>query len=282
MNFDYYGDQVEFAFAVGPDASNPTAAYPIVDWEWESEVPSDPNSLLSDLGSDVGVVHLGAPVTGVTPMSIGTLSDADIGKRFTILGYGIQNNYEEDGTRKAGSLTLRGFGGNYADYVFGGLEGFLKGAQSMPDFAGLPEWYLIEIYAELTLLPEYQAFLGGRPGDAQPCFGDSGGPLIAMRNGVRTVFGNVTSGLGSNRLICDFGAVFAVFGPATQTFLQRALSWVDPCAGVTVKGYCDGDLAIRCTARNEGQRRLSETDCGLLGQTCGLDSTGTVACVDPI
>jgi len=281
MDLDSSSLYTDVGFAVGPDASNPTAVYPIVDWEWETEVPGDPNSLLSDLGSDVGVAHLGSTVTGVTPMAIGTLNASDIGNRFTALGFGIQNNNSDDGTRKAGSLTLRGIGGNYADYLFGSLDGFLKGAQKMPDFAGLPDWELTEIYDELNLLPEYQAFLGGRPGDAQPCFGDSGGPMVAVRNGQRTVFGNVTSGLRSTRLICDWGAVFAVFGPATQAFLQNALAWVDPCGGVTVKGKCDGDLAIRCTNRLEGQRRLSETDCGLLGQTCGLDETATVACVDP-
>jgi len=280
-NLDQMSQYIEVGFAVGPDAWNPTAVYPIVDWEWESEVPGDPYSLLADLGSDVGVAHLGAPATGVTPMSIGVLSEADIGKRFTALGYGMQNNYGDDGTRKAGSLTLRGIGGNYADYLFGSFEGFLNGAKLMPDFAWASEWELAQIYDELYLLPEYQAFLGGRPGDAQPCFGDSGGPMVAVRNGQRTVFGNVTSGLASNRLICDWGAVFAVFGPATQAFLQNALAWVDPCEGVTVKGFCNGDLAIRCTNRLEGERRLSETDCGLLGQTCGVDSTGTVACVDP-
>jgi hypothetical protein len=281
MDLDSISQYTDVGFAVGPDASNPTAVYPIVDWEWETEVAGDPNSLLSDLGSDVGVAHLGATVTGVTPMAIGTLNKSDIGSRFTALGFGMQNNNGDDGTRKAGSLTLRGIGGNYADYLFGNLEGFLKGAQNMPDFAGFPESELIRIYDELNLLPEYQAFLGGRPGDAQPCFGDSGGPMVAMRNGQRTVFGNVTNGLRSTRLICDWGAVFAVFGPATQTFLQNALAWVDPCGGVTVQGKCDGDLAIRCTNRLEGQRRLSETDCGLIGQTCGRDATGTVACVDP-
>jgi hypothetical protein len=274
-------ERIEFGFAVGPNATSPSAVYPIVDWESEQTVPGNPYSLLSDLGSDVGVVHLGTAVTNVTPMAIGSLGEADVGKRYSVLGYGDQNNYEDNGTRKAGSLTLRGFGGNYADYAFGGLEGFLKAAKSMPDFQGYPDDELTMIYGELELLPEYQAFLGGKAGDAQPCFGDSGGPLVGMVGGVRTVFGNVTSGFASSRLICDFGAVFAMFGPATRSFLQNALAWVDPCAGVSVKGRCDGDLAVRCTSRLEGTRRISETDCGLLGQTCGLDSTGTVACVDP-
>lgn len=281
IDLDYYGESVEVAFAVGPDAYNPKAVYPIVDWDWESEVAPDTSSYLADLGSDVGVAHLSTPVPGVTPLTIGALSDADIGRRFTAVGYGLQNNNYEDGTRKAGSLTLRGIGGNYADYAFGGLEGFLKAARTMPAFEGYPDYYLEEIYYELNLLPEYQAFLGGMRGDAQPCYGDSGGPLIAMSNGQRTVFGNVTSGFGSSRLRCDFGAVFAVFGPSTRDYLAEALQWVDPCIGTTVQGHCEGDLAVRCTSRSEGKRRLSETDCGLLGQTCGLDENGAAACVDP-
>lgn len=276
----YYSTEV--AFAVGPNARNPVATYPIVDWDWESAVPADYNNLLGDLGSDVGVAHLGTPVTGITPLAIGSLTETDVGKRFTALGYGVQNNYETNGTRKAGTVTYRGNGGNYADYAFGGLEGFLKVAPTMPAFAGYPEYYLIELYDQLNLIPDYQGFFGGKCGDAQPCYGDSGGPIIATRNGVRTVFGNITNGFGSSRLICDYGAVAAIFGPLTLAYLDETLQWVDPCEGVTVKGYCSGDLAIRCTDRLEGERRLSETDCGLLAQTCGLDETGTVACVDPV
>ncbi len=280
-DLEYYYN-AEVGFAVGPDAYHPTAVYPIVDWDWESAVPGDYYNLLGDLGSDVGVAHLGKPATGVTPMAIGTLTAADVGKRFTALGYGIQNNYEDHGTRKAGSVTLRGTGGNYADYAFGGLEGFLRVAPTMPAFTGLPEYYLVELYDRLNLIPDYQAFFGGKCGDAQPCYGDSGGPIISIRNGVRTVFGNITNGFGSSLLVCDFGVVAAIFGPLTLSYLEESLQWVDPCANVTAQGHCSGDLAIRCTNRLEGERRLSETDCGLLGQTCGVDETGAVACVDPV
>ncbi|HMA95648.1 MAG TPA: trypsin-like serine protease [Polyangiaceae bacterium] len=276
-----YMSNIEVGFAVGPDASNPTAVYPIVDWDWESNVPADYNQLLGDLGSDVGVAHLGEAVEGVTPFAVGTLSEADLEKRFTALGYGIQDNDYTNGTRKAGSVTLRGTGGNYADYAFGGLEGFLAVAPTMPSFEGLDPVYLTEIYYSLNLIPEYQAFFGGRCGDAQPCYGDSGGPIVAMRNGARTVFGNITNGMGSSRLVCDYGVVAAIFGPLTQSYLEDSLAWVDPCADVTVNGHCDGDVAVRCTNRREGARRLSQTDCSLIGQTCGLDPQQNAACVDP-
>jgi hypothetical protein len=279
QNLDYMGE-TEVAFAIGPDARNPTKLYTVVDYSWEAKVPADYSSIFGELGSDVGVAHLSEAVRGVTPMAIGTLSTKDVGKRYTALGYGVQNNNEDNGTRKAGTVTYRGSGGNYADYAFGGLEGFLEVAPTMPDFAGVPEDYLIEIYSSLGLIPDYMGFFGGKCGDAQPCYGDSGGPIIGTKNGVKTVYGNVTNGLGSSRLICDYGAVAAVFGPVTKSYLEESLNWVDPCVGVSSKGYCDGDLAVRCTARGEGTRRVTETDCSLLDQTCGVDETGSVACVD--
>lgn len=277
MDIDYVR---EAAFAVGPDAYNPIAVYPVVDYEWESTVPADTSSLFGDLGSDVSVLHLGKAVSGVTPFSISSFKDADVGARFAVVGYGIQNNNGDDGTRKAGSMTLRGLGGNYADYAFGGFDGFKKVADEI-GLSGASEETLLYYYNAMKLIPEYQAFMGGKLGDAQPCFGDSGGPVVATRGGVRTVLGVVTGGMNSSRLICDWGGVFAAFGPATRAFLDQALLWVDPCTGITVEGSCSGDVAIRCTAPNEGRRRISETDCSMLGQTCGIDQTGHAACVDP-
>ena len=277
-----YLDESEVGFAVGPNAYHPTKVYSIVDYDWESQVPADYSTLFGELGSDVGVVHLSEPVANVTPMAIGTLTVKDVGKRFTALGYGVQDNLENYGTRKAGSVTYRGEGGNYADYAFGGMEDFLDVAPTMPAFSGLSEDELVEIYNALGLVPDYMGFFGGKCGDAQPCYGDSGGPIIGSRDGIKTVLGNITNGFGSSRLVCDYGVVAAIFGPLTKSFLKKSLKWVDPCAGVTSKGYCDGDLAVRCTKRSEGARRLTETDCGILDQTCGVDESGAVACVDPL
>lgn len=267
----------EAAFAVGPDANNPVAIYPIVDWEVEERIQSD--TRIWGNGSDVGVVHTETAVEGVTPLAVGVLDKTDVNTRFMGVGYGIQNNDGYNGTRKAGSLTLRGIGGNYADYAFGGFEGLENMSQQL-GLSDMPIESLQYYYDRMALIDSYQAFLGGKPGDAQPCYGDSGGPLVAMRNGVRTTFGVVTGGMGSNRLQCDWGAVYGVFGPLAMDVITRGLQWVDPCEGVSVAGKCQGNTALRCTARNEGKRRLSVTDCSLLGLTCGIEE-GQAACVDP-
>ena len=91
----------------------------------------------------------------------------------------------------------------------------------------------------------------------------------------------MSGGIYSRDLVCDFGAVYASFGPETVAFLEAARNWVDPCGGVTAKGSCDGDNATRCTTLAEGKRRLTVTDCSLFGQTCAVASDGTATCADP-
>ena len=42
---------------------------------------------------------------------------------------------------------------------------------------------------------------------------------------------------------------------------------------------CDGDTVLRCTRRDEGERRSIETDCSLFGQTCALTPSNEAVCV---
>ena len=118
---------------------------------------------------------------------------------------------------------------------------------------------------------------GGFPGDAQPCFGDSGSSLVKYKDGKYVSYGVVSGGLGTDDLICDLGAVYATFGPEVATFLDQAKSWVDPCGDVDTRGTCDGNVAKRCTNMVEGRRRVVEFDCGLVGMECNT-LTGQVSC----
>jgi hypothetical protein len=52
------------------------------------------------------------------------------------------------------------------------------------------------------------------------------------------------------------------------------------CPLVPRTGTCDGTVAIRCAAANEGGRRVLSTDCADLDQVCGLDDTGAIGCID--
>ncbi len=211
-------------FALGPDAFHPWRTYPIVDWEGEPEVPANPASMFGSLGSDVGIARLGTPVTDTEPLGIGHLGNWERGHRFVVVGYGSNNDGGETGTRRAGRMTFRGMGGNYADYAFGGLAGLKAAAPGMPRFSALDDDGLLAAYRRMGLDPDYQAYFGGRPGDAQTCDGDSGAPFIARRGDSPQVVAIAGQGdFASDAHVCDFGSVAAVLGPKTRAFLGQAL-----------------------------------------------------------
>jgi len=152
--------------------------------------------------------------------------------------------------------------------------------ESRPD-GGVPDWLEQSIrdeYENTLLLPGYEAYVGNRPGDAQLCHGDSGSPLVREINGELVAYGVVSGGIFSNELVCDYGAVYATFGPETLTFLSAASVWIDACDGASVQGSCAGTNATRCTSFDEGVRRITVTDCSLLGQTCAVASDGSAVC----
>ena len=86
-------------------------------------------------GSDVGIVRLARPVADVRPLAVASLRRSDRGRRFRMVGYGARDDAGEFGLRQSGCITLRGIGGNYADYAFRDLEGFVTAAESSPEYA---------------------------------------------------------------------------------------------------------------------------------------------------
>src|SRR6185369_5697553 len=98
------------------------------------------------------------------------------------------------------------------------------------------------VYDASLLDKEYEVVTGGVPGDAQPCFGDSGSPLIRRSNGRNVAYGVVAGGIDSRDLVCDYGPVYASFGPETLAFLPKAQAWVDPCGDLTTQGTCAGSV----------------------------------------
>jgi hypothetical protein len=291
-------------FGIGPDGNNPARTVEVVDL---NAAPGRTGGVVG-MGRDVGVVYLAEPVNDIAPLELGSLEDRDVGTRFAAIGYGIQDNTGKAGTRKAGSVTVRARQGKLFELIFGSFEGFKQYFETGGDFGFLAELpgqldtpaqpppppppgggaepagaddYLRWIYDTTLLLDGYEGWVGDAPGDVQPCYGDSGSPLIKKVDGRLQVYGVVSGGFSSRSSICDFGAVYATFGPETRAFLDQAKGWVDPCGSVSRAGTCNGDVAARCTSLVEGQRRVTSTDCGLLAQTCGQDEQGAAACVDP-
>jgi len=324
-------------FAVGADAFAPEALYEVVAVEG---APGDQGGAIG-YGHDVGVMHL-AEAPAIEPLAFEPITEADVGKDYVAVGYGVQNNNYTFGTRRAGKVEVRATSGSIYASVFGSFEAFEEwySTGEVPSFPGgalgcLPpiarsleevttargrrgvagigaggaagaaggggeggaieepgpggsgggtwdddEW-LRDIYENTVLDAGYEVLVGGTEGDAQVCYGDSGGPLLSTKkNGKLVVRGVASATLSSNRLVCDLAGVHATFGPGVLEFLKEARRWKDPCKGISIEGQCKGSVARRCTAPDEGPRRLVELDCSLLGQVCAPQPDGTVGCSD--
>ncbi|AUX30804.1 MULTISPECIES: trypsin-like serine protease [Sorangium] len=283
-------------FGVGFDGTHPDRTVDIVEL---GRAPGHEGGFVG-FGRDVGVVHLDEEITDIAPAAMAALSDADIDTRFAAIGYGVQDNENTLGTRKAGSVTLRAREGKVLELMFGSFEAFVQWATTGDRSGHLArslaeteeegnegeaacdiDCLLRKHYDEAVLLAGYEALVGAGEGDAQPCYGDSGSPLVRTEGGRLRVYGVASGVIRTNQLACDYGTVYATLGPDVLAFAKKASTWSDPCGDTGIGGVCEGFTAKRCTALDEGPRRVTKTDCGLLGQTCGQDGTGAVACVDP-
>jgi Trypsin len=297
----YWDVNNKLVFAIGPDAYNPTAWYEVVDFEG---APGDVGGF-NFRGHDVGVLYLDVAVTDVEPVGLGSLTDEDVGEDFAGTGFGVIDNNQTSGVRRIGQLGLRALEGHTWELLLGGFEQFYQWYWGMPlppecvaedadgGIAIVPSpmpsdgGYVDCFYAEYARV-EYEAqrleatgefIAGGREGDAQPCYGDSGAPLLRADTDAGLIaYGVVNGGVGSPRQICDYGSVYAGFGSEVLEFLERAKDWVDPCGETNWDGSCDGSVAQRCTTPAEGKRRIVGFDCALVGLGCNVQGDGALGC----
>ncbi len=277
------------------NARTPSIKYRLVDVELGTPVTGGSIGI----GADVAV-FFADEVPAVEPIAVATapLATEDLGRVFYAIGYGTQNNLQDmgiapmTGTRKIGKLTLNAIDGKKFEQLFGTKEAFFENleglgldvTQCLADPMCGP--FVESLWAQ-SLFSPYEAFLGKRPGDAQVCHGDSGGPLIgtavdAQTHATKRLIHGVASNVWFTAEQRCFGNFYATFGPKVQEMLGQAQTWVDPCGDLSETGSCSGTVATRCTSPGEGRRRISEVDCAPLGLACGVVENGTVACVDPV
>lgn len=322
--FSYgFGYGYKVGFGIGPNGHAPERIVEIIDMD---RAPGDSGGFVG-YGHDVGVFYLGEAVTDITPLRFRAPTEAQVGKDFVAIGYGVQDNNGSYGTRRLGKVELRALEGRVFEILFGSFEAFYEwytGEPLPPDGGGEAgaggggtggaggtaggggtagaggepsggsgglggsgpggedDWiieYLRMIYETTVLDTGYEVIVGGTPGDAQPCYGDSGSPLLrANAAGELVIFGVVSGGLGSSTQVCDYGAVYATFGEGVDDFVRASRRYVDPCGGLSYTGTCDDTVARRCTNPAEGRRRLVEFDCALVGEACVVQSSGEVGC----
>ena len=277
-------------FALGPDASHPTAYATVIDLE---EAPGGTQGFARN-GHDVAVLHLlePLPLEGARPIKLGTLDDTQLGQEFAGIGYGQSDNHDTGKHRRIGGLKLRALEGRTYELLLGSFEAFfleLRGftlppecVQPTPEAAATELCKLVaadRVVYESTTLEQAGDMLLSSEGGGQPCFGDSGGPLLrANEAGELVAYGVVSGGVSSASLRCDHGAVYARFTPEVMTFLEQALLWQDPCQDLPAAGQCAGDTARRCSTLAEGKRRVIEINCATIGLHCGKDPDQGVTC----
>jgi hypothetical protein len=271
----------KLAWAAGPHANTPLELIPVVAAD---SSPGDVGGFVG-MGRDVAVAYLDHPTT-IPPAVPKPASEAAVGRSMVSIGYGVFSaGGTSDDQRRIGRETVAAQSGKVFEVMFGSFENFVEWAFTgqvtdedflasvAPDDPFLAQ--LRVLFDTQLLFDQHEAVTGLASPDTQSCFGDSGGPLAAFNAGHWETYGVVSGGLFSLRSACDFGTVFSTFGPDSLAFLQKAVTWTDPCADVTAQGQCDGNLATRCeTSLVAGIRRLKSEDCAAQGLTCIASDTG--------
>lgn len=276
----------------GPSVTEPIEQIPVAAVAF---APGNQGGFLG-IGRDVAVAHLDHPAS-VAFAEPALLSDEQLGQEMLSIGYGIFTpNGAQDGRRRVGSEAVAAIRGLAYEAIFGSFENFVEWAftgevTSVNFLQGFAPGDLLfalvlpglrQDYESTQLLDGYEAVTGRILGDTQTCSGDSGGPLAQRdADGTWRTYGVVSGGLYSARSVCDYGSVFAVFGPETLEFLDDAREWEDPCAEVSVLGECQGQRALRCqTSLLDEVRRPLQRDCAAAGLTCFLGPNGA-DCIEP-
>jgi hypothetical protein len=280
---------IDVSWARGADFNAPIERVPIAAF---ARSPLEQGGAFG-YGSDVAVVHLERPV-GVLPALPRPFTGDLLGQTLVTLGYGVSTaEGAVDGLRRSGRETVSAVDGNIYQAFFGDFETFVEwwvtGLTSNIDYLAViaenPSSVDLDAlaaeYASWLLLEQHEAVAGTAVDDTQSCTGDSGGPLGRVGDDGRfETFAVVSGGPRSASSICDYGQVFATFGPSTFPFLEAAASWIDPCGNVDARGECDGPVARRCqTSFANGVRQLVAEDCGAMDQSCALSLDGA-ACSD--
>lgn len=189
------------------------------------------------LGYDVGIAHLLEDVPASPAMAVPW--DAELlDTSLVTIGYGMATAWgPTGGMRRIGRETVVASEGALYEILYGDFESFveveLTGASTDQDYLGdaklrpLPDELDVmhRVYTQKSLIAEHEIVTRPGFGGTRSCRGDSGSPLLSVReDGGWAVHGVLSGGAGSARAECDFGEVYAVFGPATFPFIQDAVN----------------------------------------------------------
>jgi hypothetical protein len=213
------------AFAIGPDAFNPTAVIPITGYVNAPPAPAPEKGLLMDGGRDVAVAHLASAPAGVTPAKLGLFEEKMVRTSFDIAGYGVSNPEYFYGQKFVGKATARATSGKWYSLLFNGKETAFRSWY----FNDSPSAQRTEAEAKawwtgFKLESKYELLAGGLPGESVACHGDSGGPLLRGTTApTLTTYGVSFAVEGSIASGCALGGGYAVFNSNMLAFVKGAI-----------------------------------------------------------
>lgn len=213
------------AFAIGPDAFNPTAIIPITNYVNAPSAPGPERGLLQDGGRDVAVAHLASAPAGVTPAKLGLFEDKMVGTAFDIAGFGVSNPEYFYGQRFAGKATARAFNGKWYPLLFNDkYEAFRSWYFSDSPSAQRTEAEAKAWWKDYKLENKYELLAGGLAGESVACHGDSGGPLLrGTTASALTTYGVSFAVEGTISSACGLGGGYLVFNKKMLDFVKSAI-----------------------------------------------------------
>lgn len=243
---------------------------------------------LLGLGRDAAFYFLKEPVPAelAKPIAVRArpLDASDEGKKLVVVGYG----HGSKGTRTKGQSTLDSTTGRPYERAFDSEEAFrafVDAAKYPADVSASLHYHDAELTAEAYEVHGGLAKGGLAPGDAQACFGDSGGPLLERVGDHYELVGITTGG----EQACVLGTVYTAMGPELQDVLARSMaasppwSWACPPStgeGIfertTYKNACDGSKHVTCGYR----KNIEIEDCPAFGDgfSCVADELPSGRC----
>lgn len=264
--------------ATGPNLSAPRASVRVV---MARAAPGDLGGSVGQ-GRDVAVAVLDNPVS-IPSVELRAFPQEGLGVPFLTTGYGVHSPAGAlDGQRRLGRETVRATSGRLFEAVYGDFESYVEagltgrvGELDALALVGEGTLALFRLaYDRQLLLDEHEAVGVGTPSGQGTCRGDSGGPLLRLGpSGQWASYGVISGGPRSASSLCDFGTIYATFGPETLEFVRAARSWQDPCGEIDERGVCEGDSVVRCVSNfTAGVRRLEGEDCSAFSRRCLLEA----------
>ncbi|HTV20968.1 MAG TPA: trypsin-like serine protease [Polyangiaceae bacterium] len=212
------------AFAIGPDAFNPTAVIPITSYVNAPAAPGNEKGLLMDGGRDVAVAYLASAPVGVTPAKLGLFLDLMVGTSFDIAGYGVSTPDHFYGQKFVGKATARAIDGKWYPLLFNNkYESFRSWYYSDSPSAQRTEAEAKAWWKDYKLENKYELLAGGLKNEAVACNGDSGGPLLrGTTASTLTTYGVSFAVENTISSACGLGGGYLVFNAKMFEWVLRS------------------------------------------------------------